>query len=208
MTENPFPDIVSITQLVLSERESRDNGWWSRMADCFHPDARIRLSWIDGDADAFVKGSIDMARRGMKARHRVGPPVVRLNGERAVASLPAIIDIPAEIGGIEAQLASHARFLYRVEQRNGRWRIAFFDSIYMRDELVATIPGEVVPVTAGDIAGYRKSYRMLCHLLSLTGYLPSQNLAGDDRPDTAAAMVAEVYGWAGLIADFMSLSTP
>ena len=73
-------DILSITQLVLIERESRDNGWWSRMADCFHPDARIRLSWIDGDADAFVKGSIDMARRGMKARHRVGPPVVRLNG--------------------------------------------------------------------------------------------------------------------------------
>ena len=119
MTENPFPrqldglDILSITQLVLSERESRDNGWWSRMADCFHPDARIRLSWIDGDTDAFVKGSIDMARRGMKARHRVGPPVVRLNGERAVASLPAIIDIPAEIGGIEAQLSSYARFLYR-----------------------------------------------------------------------------------------------
>ena len=59
--------VLSITQLVLSERESRDNGWWNRMADCFHPDARIRLSWIDGDADAFVKGSIDMARRGMKA---------------------------------------------------------------------------------------------------------------------------------------------
>ena len=207
MTENSFPQqldglaVLSITQLVLSERESRDNGWWNRMADCFHPDARIRLSWIDGDADAFVKGSIDMARRGMKARHRVGPPVVRLNGERAVASLPAIIDIPAEIGGIEAQLSSYARFLYRVERRNGRWRIAFFDSIYMRDELVATIPGEVVPVTAKDVAGYRKSYRMLCHLLSLTGYLPSQDLAGDDRPDTAAAMVAEIYGWAGLIAD-------
>ncbi|HSK31812.1 MAG TPA: nuclear transport factor 2 family protein, partial [Candidatus Limnocylindria bacterium] len=83
-------DVSAVSQLVLSERESRDNGWWNRMADCFHPDARIRLSWIDGDADAFVKGSIDMARRGMMARHRVGPPMVRLNGERAVASLPAI----------------------------------------------------------------------------------------------------------------------
>src|SRR5205823_3789443 len=37
-------------------------------------------------------------------------------------------------------------------------------------------------------------------LPSVTGYLPSQDLTDDDRPDTAAAMVAEVYGWAGLIA--------
>ncbi len=39
------------------------------------------------------------------------------------------------------------------------------------------------------------------HLLSLTGYVPSQDLAGDDRPETALAMAAEVYGWAGLEPD-------
>ena len=195
------PAIPAITQLVLSEREARDLGWWTRMADCFHPDARIRLSWIDGDAEAFVKGSIDMAARGMKAKHRVGPPVVRVRGDRGVASLSAIIDIPMVVGGVEAQLSSYARFLYRVERRGGQWRIAFFDSVYVRDELVAALPGQVVPVSAADVAGYRTSYRMLCHLLSLTGYVPSQDLAGDDRPETALAMAAEVYGWAGLEPD-------
>jgi hypothetical protein len=29
-------DISEITQLILTERESRDFGHWSRMRDCFH----------------------------------------------------------------------------------------------------------------------------------------------------------------------------
>jgi hypothetical protein len=187
--------------MVLSERESRDMGWWTRMRACFHPDARIRLSWIDGDTDAFVRGSIDMAERGMQAKHRVGPLVARVRGDRAVASLAGIIDIPATVAGVEMVMSSYARFLYRLERRQGAWKIAFFDSIYMRDEMVAAIPGEIPPVTAEDVSGYRKSYRMLCHLLSLTGYVPSQDLAGEDRPETVAAMIKDVYGWAGLTPD-------
>ncbi len=194
-------DVSAICQVVLSERESRDMGWWTRMRASFHPDARIRLSWIDGDADAFVRGSIDMAARGMQAKHRIGPPVARVRGDRAVASLAAIIDIPATVSGVEVVMSSYARFLYRLERRHGDWRIAFFDSIYMRDEMVAAIPGEIPPVSSEDVSGYRKSYRMLCHLLSLTGYVPSQDLAGEDRPETAAAMIEEVYGWAGLEPD-------
>lgn len=194
-------DVIAITQVVLSERESRDRGWWSRMRDCFHPDARIRLSWIDGSADDFVKGSVDMAARGMKAAHRVGPPVVRLNGDRSVVSFTAFIDIPGSVGGVDVLLSSQARFVYRVERREGLWRIAHFDSVYQRDQLVAEIPGQVVPVSAQAIAGYRKSYRMLCYLLSLTGYVPSQELAGEDRPETVVALMDAVYGWAGIEAD-------
>lgn len=194
-------EIAAITQLILSERESRDMGWWDRMADCFHPDSRVKLSWIDASGAQFVEGSIDMARRGMAAKHRVAPPVVRVSGDRAVVSFPAIIDIAASVGGVDVCLSSHARFLYRVERREGRWRICFFDAVYMRDELVPAIPGEIIPITAADIAPYRRSYRMLCFLLAQTGYVPSQSLAGEDVPDSAAALTAEVYGWAGLTPD-------
>lgn len=201
LSDDETRDITAITQLILSERESRDMGWWHRMRACFHTDARIRLSWIDGDAEAFVRGSADMAARGMRARHRVGPAVVRLKGDRAVASFPAIIDIPATVKGVDAHLSSHARFLFRVERRDGIWRIAYFDSVYMRDELVATIPGQEVPVSSEAVSRFRRSYRMLCYMLSLTGYVPSQELAGDDRPESVEAMNHEVYGWAGIVPD-------
>lgn len=191
-------DVSAVTQLILTERESRDLGRWARMRDCFHPDSRVRISWIDGTGDQFVDGSIDMARRGVLAKHRLGPVLVRLAGERAVASLSAIIDIPVTLGGVQAQLSSHARFLYRAERRDGRWRLISFDAVYVRDEFTTPIPGQAIPVTPDDVAPFRASYRMLSYLLASQGYEVNQDLAGDDRPETAQALAEELYGWAGL----------
>ena len=47
-------DVTEITQLVLRERQGRDRGWWAQMADCFHPDSRVTLSWFDGPGSEFV----------------------------------------------------------------------------------------------------------------------------------------------------------
>ena len=198
---NETADIVAISQLVLLERESRDLALWKSMAECFYPDSRVHLSWINASGPEFVTGSIDMAERGMKAKHRVGPPLVRLAGNRGVASFPAIIDIPASVKGVEVQLSSYARFFYRVEKRDDRWGICFFDSIYMRDEIVAQIPGERVAISPAEVSGYRKSYRMLCFLLSQTGYVPNQDLAGEDMPETVTAKLAEIYDCAGATLD-------
>ena len=110
-------DTTAIAQLTLLERECRDQGRWDRMRECFHPDSRVRLSWFTGSGRDFVAGSIDMARRGVLAKHRLGPPLVRLAGARAVATFAGVIDIATALGGIEAQLSSHARFIYRAERR-------------------------------------------------------------------------------------------
>ena len=191
-------DIVAVTQLVLVERESRDLGRWEQMRDCFHADSLVRVSWFTGTGPEFVSGSIDMARRNVLAKHRLGPILVRLAGDRAVASLSAIIDIPATLSGVDVQLSSHARFLYRVERRADRWRIYSFDAIYMRDEFTTAIPGLALPVSPADLAGFRPSYRMLSYLLKSQGYEVNSNLPGEDKPATTAALNREVYGWAGI----------
>ena len=191
-------DVSAVAQLVLSERESRDLGRWERMAACFHPDSQVRITWFRGSGPDFVKGSIDMARRGVLAKHRLGPVLVRLNGYRGVASLSAIIDIPAELDGVEAQLSSHARFLYPAERRDGRWGLMGFEAVYTRDEFTTAIPGQVLPLTPADVAGFRPSYRMLAWLLTRQGYAVDPDLPGDDRPDLADAVYQRIYGWAGL----------
>jgi hypothetical protein len=89
-------DITEITQLVIRERESRDLGMWNRMRDCFHEDSEVDISWFKGNGHDFVTASIDMAGRGMKAKHRLGPILVTLNNDRAVATCSGIIDIPTE----------------------------------------------------------------------------------------------------------------
>jgi hypothetical protein len=192
-------DTCAIVQRVLTERECRDLGRWARMRECFHPDSVVRISWFHGSGPDFVERSIDMARREVRATHRLGPVAVRLNGDRAVASLAATIDIPGTLGDVGVCLSSHARFLYRVERRDGVWRLSSFEAFYLRDELHPQLPGQAVPVTPEDVAGFRPSYRMLSLLLTRQGYAVNHELPGIDRPETVDAMCREVYGWAGLV---------
>jgi hypothetical protein len=188
-------DTSAITQLVLTERASRDSGDWDRMRDCFHPDSRVRLSWFSGSGADFVKGSIDMARRGVLAKHRLGPVLVRLHGDRALATFSGIIDIPTTISNVEATLSSHARFLYRAERRGDRWRIFSFDAVYLRDELAPAIPGRPLAVTAESVARFRKSYRMLSFVLTSQGYSVNADLPGDDAPGSVVAIMSEIEAW-------------
>jgi SnoaL-like domain len=194
-------EISAITQLVLTERESRDLGRWVRLGACYLPDSHVEISWITGTGAQFVAGSMEMARRGLKARHRLGPVLVRLNAERALATLTGVIDIPGDIEGVEFCLSSHARFLYPVERRDGRWGLMGFYGIYVRDEIITRIPGQRLPILPQDLTSYRPSYRMLSWLLTHQGgYVVNNDLPGIDRPEAAEALEQRLLTWAGLAA--------
>ena len=191
-------DITAITQLVVRERESRDLGLWERMRGCFWPDSHVRVSWFRGNGADFVTGSIDMAKRGVPAKHRLGPVLVTLNGNRAVATMSAIIDLPVKINGVEGTLSSHTRFLYRTEKRDGRWGIISFDAIYVRDEIISAVPGQAISVDPAELDHFRRTYRLLWYYLKTQGYAIDPLLAGEDRPDLVTALNQELFSWAGL----------
>jgi SnoaL-like domain len=191
-------DVVAIQQLILRERLSRDLGLWEQMRDCFHDDSVVRLSWIDASGPEFVRRSKEMAERNVKATHRLGPILVTLAGDRAIAQLGAIIDVPGKVRGIAVVVSSHARFLFRAERRAGVWRIYGFDVIYQRDEINPVIPGQVVTIEPNELKNFRPPYQLLSFCLMSGGYKPRLDLAGVDRPDLVDALTREVYGWAGL----------
>ena len=179
----------------MRERESRDLGRWEQMRECFWPDSVVRISWFRGNGPDFVTGSIDMARRGIPAKHRLGPVLVTLVGDRAIASLTAIIDLPVKLQNVQGILSTHARFLYRVERRSERWRIFGFDAIYMRDELTPSVPGERISIGHEEVREFRASYRMLSYYLHSQGYDVDSNLPGEDRTDLAEALNRELSDW-------------
>lgn len=191
-------DITAITQLILRERESRDLQRWETMRACFWPDSVVRVSWFRGNGPDFVTGSIDMARRGIPAKHRLAPILVRLASDRALASLAGIIDLPVKLKGVGATLSTHARFLYRAERRQGEWRIFGFDAIYLRDELTPAISGQLIVIDPSEVKDFRSSYRMLSYYLKLQGFTIDSNLAGEDRPDLVDALYRELFGWVKL----------
>ena len=191
-------DTSAVTQLILKERESRDLGRWDDMRDCFHPDSQIRISWFRGSGADFVKGSIDMARRDVLAKHRLSPIRVALSADRAVCTMAAIIDIPVELKGTAMNLLSYARFVYRAERREGTWRIFSFDAIYLRDELTPAIPGHSIVIAPDELQPYRPSYRLLSYVLSQQGYAIDSDLAGEDRPESVRVLMRGVFAWAGI----------
>jgi hypothetical protein len=191
-------DVSAVSQLVLRERLSRDLGLWEQMRECFHGDSVVRISWINASGPEFVRRSQEMAERKVKATHRLGPIFVTLAGDRAIAQLVAIIDIPFTLKGIEVIMSSYARFLFRSERRERVWRLSGFDAVYQRDEITPLIPGQIVVVGPEELKPFRTSYRLLSYCLAVGGFPVSNDLAGVDRPDLVDALTREIYGWAGL----------
>ena len=77
------------------------------MRDCFHDDSVVRISWINASGPEFVRRSKEMAERNVLANHRLGPIFVTLAGDRAIAQLAAIIDIPFLLRAIFPCVTSH-----------------------------------------------------------------------------------------------------
>jgi SnoaL-like domain len=191
-------DVSAVSQLVLRERLSRDFGLWEQMRDCFHDDSVVRISWITASGHEFVRRSKEMAERNVKASHRLGPILVTPAGDRAIAQVRAMIDIPFTLKGTEVMMCSHAHLLFRAERREGVWRISGLDAVYLRDEIAPAMPGQTIVVDPEEVKAFRPTYRLLFHCLASGGFPVRNDLAGVDRPDLVDALAREIYGWAGL----------
>jgi SnoaL-like domain len=156
-------DVSAVSQLILRERASRDQGLWEQMRDCFHDDSVVRISWIKASGPEFVRRSKEMAERNVLASHRLGPILVTLAGDRAIAQLAAIIDVPFLLKGTEVMLSSHARLLFRAERRDLVWRLSGLDAVYLRDEITPAVPGQPIAVDPDDLKTFRPSYRYLSY---------------------------------------------
>lgn len=188
-------DVTALTQLVLHERQGRDRGWWDQMAAAFAPDARVRISWIDGTATEFVTGSRAMAAGGTNATHRMGAAVVHLRGERAVVEAPAVIELRTALDGAEVDLASRVRLLYTAVRDADGWRLASLDCIYESDTVTATMPDHQPAVDLDRLAALRPSYRWLAYVLDRAGHRIDDDMPGEDRPDGVDRLYTDRFAW-------------
>jgi SnoaL-like domain len=189
-------DIDEIQQLILRERQGRDRGWWDRMRAAYSADATVTISWFQGSASEFITRSEQMAANGDRAAHRLSPPVIDIFGDRAVAEVPAGIEVRAEIGGAEVDLVSYTRLLYRAERVSvDTWRLCSLAAVYERDTMVPVLPGTVLAIDHARLARLRPTYRWLAYHLCEKGYPVSPDLPGDDRPETVQAVYSYAFDW-------------
>ena len=187
-----------ITQLVLRERQSRDRAWWSQMAECFHEDSTVLVSWMNGSGAEFVAGSKAMTERGIRGVHRLAPPVVYVNGDRGVVEVPGVIEVRGDLGGVQGDHLASVRFLYRVQRDDGEtWLIRALTCIYEQDSMTPAVPGTEITVDEEKFLSFRESYRCISYALSLRGATVPDDLYGDDQPERVAELYSDAFAWMG-----------
>jgi SnoaL-like domain len=118
MVSNNLSDSIEdehqIASLLIRWGHARHSGDWGTLADCFHDDATIHISWISGLAKDFVARSRAMAaarKPGDHIKHVISGPWIRVNRDRAFSRCHANLYIRTTIDDHEFDLHAWARFL-------------------------------------------------------------------------------------------------
>jgi hypothetical protein len=188
-------DITDISQLVLRERQSRDRGWWGEMAACFHPESSVYLSWFTGSGPEFVAASRERVAGGVRPVHRMSPPAVHVSDDRAIAEVPAAIEVRSVVDRTDIDLVSYVRLVYQVERNTSAWLIRGLTCIYERDTLAPVVPGARLTLDLDRLPEVRPSYRYLGYFFGLRGGTIDTNLYGDDQPERVAEFYEASFRW-------------
>lgn len=189
-------DKLAIAELAQTERAARDTRRWDLMAACYHPGARVFLSWFDGTAPEFIAASKAMGEEaGGHAIHSLGPTLVRVSGDRALADTPCAILFRRVFAGVECDMTSHCRHHSRVERVGGRWRLRSLVGVYEKNTLAPVVPGQAPAIDAARLATFRGSYAFQAYFRAQEGKPVHHDRPGLDRPDLVDRFRDAEDGW-------------
>ncbi|GKZ95767.1 hypothetical protein AnigIFM59636_009775 [Aspergillus niger] len=186
----------SIKSLLVRERSYRDTCQWQKLRDCYHPDAswtHIEITWYQGDINGFVRGSEDMAAGGTGAVHTICPVEVHLNGDKALTESTGSISIRFSYEGRQYDCVSFTRFISRLQNVDGQWKLLTLEAIYDRDNITPVLPG--TPANIHIAPGTRESYKCIAWLLSQKGFKVKEDLPGGDDPASCDNLMQGAFKW-------------
>ena len=198
MGENTMEDVmdkVNIRELIEFERYCRDYMHWDEMRTCYHDDAYVVVSWMKGGVDAFIEGS---RKRPAPAKHKIFDTLVWKNGARAVVECITAIQIRCEVDGDTVDLSTHTRLHYRVEKRDGLWKIVTMDAVYEKDTMKSAFTDGTFHASREELARFRPTYANMMLRQVKYGGVPNGEMAGEDRPESVRKLYEESSRWLGI----------
>ncbi|MHC6225564.1 nuclear transport factor 2 family protein [Pseudomonas sp. X10] len=158
-------DRLQITDLITGWIH-RDLGQWDQLAELFHPDGVIEITWYEGPFTGFIEGSRRMGASDLRTKHLIGVPVVQMKGSRAIVETNAVI--VAENVSLGLGCSVHNRFYDLAEKRDGVWKLLKRQSVY--DMGGFSFPRGPQPIDADELQCYPREYAPLAYLLEKSGF--------------------------------------
>lgn len=182
--------------LARGERLARDTNDWEGLQNHYWPGARVRVTWFDGDISEFVASSRASVRPGtVSGFHTIDPVRAERRGNRALVESRGQILLRPKVENVECDLTSWCRFVAGFESRDGEWRMAWFDNIYVKDRIDPTNPTAHIEVDAELLSRGRVSYSWLSYTNHKRGIPVPDDLPGDDRPELVAQLWSNARAW-------------
>jgi len=174
-------DEHQIASLQIRWGYARDSDDWETLADCFHNDATIHLSWISGPVKDFIARSSAMAaarRPGSHLKHLILGSWTRVNKNRAFSRCHTNLYIRGKMDNHEFDLQSWICFFDLLERRDNVWRIIKRTAVYEKDRLDPVDPHGVPKDFFADmeLSAFPASAKFLCYLLQHKGLIPLTNI--------------------------------
>jgi hypothetical protein len=187
-------DVLTIRQLIENWAMWRDSGDWERFRSVWHDDGYMMATWTQGNADHFLKMSIDGWNRGVSILHFLGGCSVEVNGNRAVSQTKMTISQRDKVDGVECDVVCTGRFADFWEKRGGRWGLVLRQPIYEKDRIDPVDPSQTPKLDQNLLQQFPVGYRHLAYLQSKIGYPVKKDMPGLKGPEVQA-LYAKMKNW-------------
>lgn len=204
-------DRMRIAELVEYERYCADYRHKEQQRQLWFEDGNIVTTWFSGLFVDYIKasptknvpaaqGACEDEKVSHMVHHRVNDTVVWLKGDRAVAELLCLLCFRTKIGWEWMDIQCWCRMHYRVERREGKWGIVYFEGIYEKDRMDPVFQDSVLKIPREKLMQYRPiNWNMaLRRDVFEGGGAGFDAWAGADRPETVERLYLESSRWLNL----------
>lgn len=139
-----------------------------------------------------------MAQNGTGALHTICPVEVHLNGDKAVSESTGSVAIRFQHEGHEFDCVSLTRFVSRLQNVAGEWKLLTLEAIYERDYIIPVVPlPSAMTLDLSKTPTARESYKCIAWVLSKRGFIIAHDLPGADCPEGCEEFLAKTFAWLG-----------
>lgn len=200
LSDSEIIDKLKIKELVEYDRYCYDYDHKEIQRKLWFDDGTLFTTWFQGKVDDYLGSTPapkDPNDRMSSHAHKINNTVVWLNGDKAIAEIVCSLNFRNKLRDEWVDVQCFCRMHYRVERRDGRWGIVYFEGIYEKDRLDPIFGDSNFFIPEAELREHRPiNWNMAIRRGKCLGHeTDERKWAGSDIPETINRLYKESSEW-------------